>query len=65
MTLAMLPGNDKVMQSIVHLRRRLRGVDTAGLSTTDLHELIDRLQQDVARVHDSISDNWFRIGKDG
>jgi hypothetical protein len=53
------------MQSIVHLRRRLRGVDTAGLSTTDLHELIDRLQQDVARVHDSTSDNWFRIGKDG
>jgi len=65
MTLAMLPGNDTVVESIVHLRRQLRGVDTAHLSTADLHELIDRLQQDIARVHDAISDNWFRIGKDG
>lgn len=61
-TLAMLPRNDGVMEPIAALRKRLQAVDTAELSTADLHQLIDRLQQDIARVHDAISDNWFRIG---
>lgn len=61
-TLAMLPRNEGVTEPIAALRRRLQKVDTARLSTADLHELIDRLQQDIARVHDAISDNWFRIG---
>lgn len=63
-TLESLPRNEAPMRSIARLRSRLLNIDTAALSSNDLHEFIDRLQGDIAHLHDSIADNWFRIGKD-
>lgn len=61
-TVEVLPRNAAVMASIDSLRNRLRNVNTASLSSSGLHELIDRLQQDIGNVHDAISGNWFDIG---
>ncbi len=61
-TLESLPRNEAPMKSIARLRNRLLNIDTATLSSTDLHAFIDQLQVDIARLHDAIADNWFRLG---
>ena len=58
-----LPRHGPILDSILPLQERLAGVQSAQLTSAELHELIDTLQSDIGLVHQAITDNWFDVWK--
>ena len=54
-----LPGNDHALRSITHVQRVIREIDVPKLFADNLHEFIDKLQVDLAEIHNQVVQSWF------
>ncbi len=54
-----LPNNDHPLRIITRVQRIINKMDAATIMETELHEFIDKLQIDLANIHDQVSQTWF------
>ncbi len=54
-----LPRTDATQAAITNVLGRLQNIDTDELDITGIHDLMDRLQLDIATVHTAIGKTWF------
>ena len=56
-----LPRNESPLRSVAHLQRLIQESPIAKLKTTQLHGFIDDLQLELYKLHDVITDTYFRV----
>ena len=61
--LAKLPNSGKVTWQVNKTRRLVRNADLRGLMQRGLLEHLDRVQQEIGKVHYKIADTWFLPSK--
>ena len=57
--ISMLPKNDHPLRQISRLQRIVAELDIEKIFLTGLHEAIDELQVELARIHELVSHAWF------
>ncbi len=55
----MLPKNDRPLRQISRLQRIMGELDIEKMLASGLHEAIDELQVELARIHELVSHAWF------
>ncbi len=55
-----LPNNDHTLRVITRVQRIIKKMDAAGIIETELHEFIDKLQINLADIHNQVSETWFQ-----
>lgn len=56
-----LPRNDTPLRSVTHLQRLIRESEPARLDPAELHRFIDDLQLELHKLHEAITDTYFRV----
>jgi len=55
-----LPNNDLPLRTITHVQRLCADADIHKLYESNLHGFIDKLQVDLAAIHDQVNLTWFQ-----
>jgi uncharacterized alpha-E superfamily protein len=58
-SLAALPRNVGALQSLARVQARIEQADTRALGLDEVHALLDRVQEELAVLHDEIRATWF------
>lgn len=58
---ARLPRHEDVRRAVARIQRRLKKADVEALIHSDLHDFLDKLQVDVAKVHTAVDTTWFKV----
>jgi uncharacterized alpha-E superfamily protein len=56
-----LPNEEQAMKACAAVQDRLVDLDAPALDAADLHELVDQLQEGIARLHDAVSATYFEV----
>jgi len=56
-----LPKNDLPLRTITHVQRMISDADIHKLYESNLHVFIDKLQVDLAAIHDQVNQAWFEF----
>jgi uncharacterized alpha-E superfamily protein len=59
-----LPQNDLPLRTISHVQRMCSDADIHKLYESNLHDFIDKLQVDLAAIHDQVNQTWFQFKAD-
>jgi uncharacterized alpha-E superfamily protein len=59
-----LPQNDLPLRTISHVQRMCADTDIHKLYESNLHGFIDKLQVDLAAIHDQVNQTWFQFKAD-
>jgi uncharacterized alpha-E superfamily protein len=59
-----LPRSDTAAHGVAGLQRLLNEVDIDSMAVPELHEFIDDLQTEMAKVHEHIVSTWFKLDQD-
>lgn len=54
-----LPHHEEAMKACAEAQRALTEADLDGVNGPELHDFLDGLQGELARIHDAASDTWF------
>lgn len=54
-----LPNSDNTLRIITRVQRIINKMDAATVMENELHEFIDKLQINLANIHDQVSQTWF------
>jgi uncharacterized alpha-E superfamily protein len=63
--LKLMPISQQLQQIVAQLRHKIAQHDTEGLNAIALHEYLDRLQAELAEIHDALNHRYFHIYHDG
>jgi len=58
-----LPRNDAPLRAVTRMKRQVQEADVPRLAETGLHEFIDEMQVDLARIHGEISNTYFLLDR--
>lgn len=56
-----LPNEERAMKACADVQARLVDLDATSLGAAGLHELVDELQEGIARLHDAVSATYFEV----
>ncbi len=57
------PDHEQPLHELMKAQRMVNKIDTAALIQSGLHEFIDELQIDFARIHNTVGQSWFGYGQ--
>jgi uncharacterized alpha-E superfamily protein len=58
-SLAALPRSARVLQGLARVQARVEQADPRAISLDEVHALLDRVQEDLATLHDDVQATWF------